>query len=292
MKLIAISGLSGSGKSVALKTLEDLGFNAIDNLPLVYITDICQHLNEKPEQSDLAVSIDIRNTTEDIKNFYYLLEKARKAGKNWEVIYLDANDEVILRRYSETRRKHPLSNENTTLQEAIALERKYLEPIANAADLIINTSTVSKHELETMLKNRVGTCSTNSLSVLVQSFGFKHGTPSDSDFIFDVRCLPNPYWVPELRDLNGLNPKTVDYLKKQPLTNELYQQIHSFLQEWIPKFKATNRSYLTVSLGCTGGFHRSVCMAEWLGNTIKLPQTNILVRHKELDANDSRDMHR
>ena len=284
MKLLIVSGLSGSGKSVALHTLEDLDYYCIDNLPVGLLEPFAQQLQNNPPvgQDNAAVGIDARNQSDDLQRFPQIVEALRGRGIQCEILYLQADDETLLKRFSETRRKHPLSKGSLSLADAIRQERSLLEPIAANASLHIDTTHTNVHQLRDLVQERVGAKTAGTLSLLFKSFGFKHGVPKDADFVFDVRCLPNPHWDARLRPLTGLDRDVVEYLETQPLVDEMYEVIRGFLDNWIPHFECENRSYLTVALGCTGGQHRSVYLAQRLGEHFKSRYPSVLVRHREL----------
>jgi UPF0042 nucleotide-binding protein len=284
MKVIIISGLSGSGKSIALNTLEDLDYYSIDNMPIGMLPSLVQQLlgDWGKDHSHIAVGIDARNSHSDLKHFPGLLKDLSTSSLDVETIYLEAEDTTLLKRFSETRRKHPLTSENRSLSDAIKLERELLYPIAAQTDLHIDTTHTNIYELRELVRNRVTNELTDSMSLLFQSFGFKHGTPSDADFIFDLRCLPNPHWESTLRPLTGRDQKVIQYLEAQPWVNEMKQQITSFLETWIPRFEQENRNYMTIAIGCTGGQHRSVYMTETLAVHFKTLRKNVILRHREL----------
>lgn len=284
MKLVIVSGLSGSGKSVALHTLEDLDYYCIDNLPVALLEPFVAQLLDHPQpgQDAVAVGIDARNQSSDLQHFPDILERLRARGIHIEILYLQADDETLLKRFSETRRRHPLSRGTRTLADAIRDERSLLQPISADASLHIDTTHTNVHQLRDLVHERVAGKSDGALSLLFKSFGYKHGIPEDADFVFDVRCLPNPHWDPRLRPQTGLDQDVVDYLDEQPLVDEMYEEIRSFLDVWIPRFERENRSYLTVALGCTGGQHRSVYLTERLGAHFRERYPSVLVRHREL----------
>lgn len=284
MKLIIVSGLSGSGKSVALHTLEDLDYYCIDNLPVGLLEPFAQQLlnNPLPGQDNAAVGIDARNQSDDLLNFPQTLKRLRDQGIHSEILYLQAEDETLLKRFSETRRKHPLSKSKLSLTDAIQQERTLLQPISTNASLHIDTTHTNVHQLRDLVLERVGAKSDGNLSLLFKSFGFKNGAPKDADFVFDLRCLPNPHWDTRLRPQTGLDADVVNYLNSQPLVDEMYSSLRSFLETWIPHFQAENRSYLTVALGCTGGKHRSVYLAQRLSEYFKQLYPSVLVRHRDL----------
>lgn len=284
MKVIIISGLSGSGKSIALNTLEDLDYYCIDNMPIGMLPSLVQQLLGEwgKDHSHVAVGIDARNSHHDLKHFPGLLKDLANSRLDVETIYLEAEDTTLLKRFSETRRKHPLTDNNRSLSDAIKMERELLYPIAAQTDLHIDTTHTNIYQLRELVRNRVTNEPTDSMSLLFQSFGFKHGTPSDADFIFDLRCLPNPHWESTLRPLTGRDAKVVEYLESQPWVIEMKQQISQFLDIWIPRFEQENRNYMTVAIGCTGGQHRSVYMTETLAAHFKASRKNVMLRHREL----------
>lgn len=284
MRLVIVSGLSGSGKSEALRMLEDLGYYCIDNIPLGLLRSVtAQTLSEQDDEySLLAVGVDARAGSRHIDRFPQGLTALRAAGLDLQVLFLDAADDVILRRYSETRRKHPLTDADTPLAEAIIKERELLSPIAKCADIVIDTSHTTIHQLRETIRTRVHGGRPGTLSILFQSFGFKHGVPDGADFIFDVRCLPNPHWNPELRNLTGRDQPVIQYLEAAPEVGRMLRDIRDFLEHWLPAFRAENRSYITIAIGCTGGHHRSVYLAEQLAGYFKKLYEQVLVRHSEL----------
>src|SRR5690606_16151591 len=284
MRLIIVSGRSGSGKSTALDVLEDNGFYCIDNLPAGLLPDLAERFLPHSDLllPQVAVSIDARNLLSQLKRFPELLEEVRKRNIRCDVLYLDAEDETLLKRFSETRRRHPLTNDNRSLAEAIAYERQLLAPITDRADLKIDTTRLNLYQLRDTLKLRLLGQTQTGTAFLVESFGFKRGMPVDADLVFDARCLPNPYWKPELRDYSGLDQPVVDYLAAQPEVEELYQDILAYPGKWLPRFAASNRAYVATALGCTGGHHRSVYLANRLSQALKDSLKNVQVRHRDL----------
>ncbi len=284
MKLLIISGLSGSGKSIALDTLEDCGYFCIDNLPITLLENFINHvmLVDKSIYKETAIGIDSRNQGEGFQDFGQILGSIRRKGIRCEVFFIQADDAILLKRYSETRRRHPLTDTNLALQDAIRVEKEMLKTILINADLVIDTSRMHYHQLRELIKNQVVDKNAQQLSLQFQSFGFKHGIPMDVDFMFDARSLPNPYWVRELRQLTGKDQAVVEFLSKEPLVNAFFQDIAGFLEKWIPKFIAENRSYLTVAIGCTGGQHRSVFLADNLARHFQGKLMSVIVRHREL----------
>jgi len=284
MKLIVISGRSGSGKSTCLHVLEDIGYYCVDNLPASMLGTLTESVSNDlhPEFQEVAVSIDARNISEDLEKFPHIFENLDSNKIKRQIIFLDADDNTLLKRFSETRRRHPLTSENLGLLEAIKKEKFLLAPIISLSNLTIDTSSLSLHQLRDIVKNRVTSKAGTGLSVQFQSFGFKHGVPVDADMVFDVRCLPNPYWVVQLRSLNGLDKEVADYLDSQHEVQDMYTDIKDFLTRWLPKFEANNRSYITIAIGCTGGQHRSVYLCEKLKLEFNTTSYNVQVRHKEI----------
>ena len=267
MKLVIISGMSGAGKSSAMHTLEDLGFYCVDNLPLSLFAAFAEEMRRSGDDISeaVAVAIDARNAGKTFKKFSAIMAQIEAQGVECEVVYLQADDRVLIKRFNETRRKHPLTGENIALGEAIELEKDLLAPVRARADVHIDTSQTPFHQLREMIRSRIGRQPVRELSLLFQSFGFKHGVPSEADFIFDARCLPNPHWQPELKALDGRDQAVQDYLSADPLVGEMLADLSNFLTTWIPHFRADNRAYLTIAIGCTGGQHRSVYIADRLG---------------------------
>lgn len=284
MRLIIISGLSGSGKSVALHLLEDLGFYCIDNIPVGLLRSFVDEILLKKDASytDVGVGLDARNRPADIEQLPGLIRKLKSDGVECELIFLQASDDVLLTRFSETRRRHPLSSETVSLREAIAKERALLGPIIDAADLIVDTTRTTAYELRETIRERIGQKRPKTMSILIESFGYKHGLPPDADFVFDVRCLPNPYWETQLRPLTGLDDEVIAFLDTQPAVQEMVDDITRFLERWIPLYQRFQRSYLTVAIGCTGGQHRSVYVAEAVAKRLRAAHESIQTRHHEL----------
>ncbi len=279
MELLIVSGRSGSGKSIALNALEDLGYNCTDNLPISLLEEF---INLFKNQERIAVGIDARNLPSKLLTFNEYITKLQSNNNKISIIYLDAADITLIKRFSETRRRHPLTNKNTTLQEAISLENKLLKPISNIADITIQTTEMTAHELKSTIIERIGENKNEKLSLQFLSFGYKKGVPTDADFVFDIRCLPNPYWDPKLRDHNGKDKVIINFLNKHNIVHKMSESIISFTDAWIPYIQSSHRSYLTIAFGCTGGQHRSVFMAEKLFSYYKNVYPS-LVRHRELD---------
>lgn len=286
MKLIIISGLSGSGKTVALRSLEDQGHYCIDNLPLGLLSAfVTQLLKPKLQLYEVAaVGIDARSGIADLNRFGAIMNEIRAQEVEVEVVFLQADIHVLLKRYNETRRLHPLSRKGMPLIEAIHVEKSVLSAISEQADLLIDTSQTNVHQLAATIRDRVGSRHSNALSIQIQSFGFKNGAPADSDFVFDVRCLPNPHWEPQLRNQTGLDPAVQKFLEDHASVEKMYDDVLRLLTNWIPRFEADNRSYLTISIGCTGGQHRSVYLVERLSAYFKSHLgASVTVRHRELE---------
>ena len=290
MRLVIISGRSGSGKSAALNVLEDQGFYCIDNLPLGLLPsliELAQQQKIQPQKASIslkkmAVSIDARNVAQDMSDFPDILKRIEEGNVSSEVLFLDAHKATLTQRYSSTRRKHPLTNSNTTLAEAIEGEHSLLQPIRELADLNLDTTNISVHELANVIKSRIVAKESNGMALLFKSFGFKHGVPIDADLVFDVRNLPNPYWDPSLRSYTGRDQEIIDFLQKDSLVQDMFDDIQSYLTKWLPSFEHASRSYITVAIGCTGGQHRSVFISDKLMQSFSSQFSNIQIRHREL----------
>lgn len=282
MHLVIASGMSGAGKTQALNTLEDQGYYCIDNLPLELLETVFT-TKRLLDQKKIAIGIDIRSGEEYLKRLPAMVEKLKSQFKT-DVVYLYAGKSALIKRYDETRRKHPLSNNDTTLREALLKEYDLIEPIREIADIQIDTTNTSIYELAEKLIERVCDSSSKPLSLMFQSFGFKYGTPRDSDYLFDVRCLPNPYWIPELRSHTGLETEVKEWLSSQELVGKMEQDLKSLIEQWIPHIITSQRSYLTISIGCTGGHHRSVYLTEKLANHFKkIYPDSVIIKHRELE---------
>jgi len=283
MRLVIVSGLSGSGKSVALNVLEDAGFYCIDNIPVGLLRSFVKEIEPRqdPDYDQVGVGLDARNLP-DVAQLPGLIDELRESGSGCEVVFLQASDDVLLSRFSETRRKHPLTSDNISLPEALAKERQLLGPIIDMADLIIDTSSTTVYDLRDLLRERIANRDQTTLSILIESFGYKHGLPADADFVFDVRCLPNPYWEPKLRPLNGRDQPVRDFLGAEAQVQEMIVDIEAFVSRWIPRYQSFQRSYLTIAIGCTGGQHRSVYIAEALAERLMTAHGPIQTRHNEL----------
>jgi len=283
LKLIIVSGFSGSGKTTVLHVLEDLGYYCVDNLPIGLLSSFAgQMVAAEGEFYDrTAVGIDARNRSNDLARFPAIINGLRDAGIDIEVIYVNADEHILIKRFSETRRKHPLTRDDMSLAEAIAWERQLLDPIAQEADLRIDTSHTNLHQLRDMVRARVATHKSQTLSLMFVSFGFKHGVPVDADIVFDVRCLPNPYWDTRLREFNGREQPVIEFLEKQATVKEMFDDISAYIERWLPRFQAADRTYLTVAIGCTGGHHRSVYLVEQLNQAFR-EKYDVIARHREL----------
>lgn len=284
MRLVIVSGLSGSGKSVALHTLEDIDFYCVDNIPAALLKPFISHTvrGQGDTYPRTAVGLDARNRPNEVEKVPALVTELRKSGISCDVLFLHAGDEVILKRYAETRRKHPLVTPEVGLREAIQSERALLEPISSAADWVIDTSNMGVHALRELVRERIDRRRAGRLSLMFESFGYKHGIPGDSDYVFDVRSLPNPYWEQGLRSLNGLDAPVGEFLAAQESVRTMIADLSAFLEKRMREFSAANRSYLTVAVGCTGGQHRSVYIAEKLAEHFRKEYPQVLTRHQSL----------
>ena len=283
-RLIIVSGLSGSGKSIALHVLEDLGYYCIDNLPAALLKSAVDEVTSTDQQQAalLAVGIDARNRRQDLRALPSLINEFRERDIETDVLFLQADDEVLVKRYSESRRRHPLAEQGSALLAAIEVEREMLADVTNSADLIIDTSRTSIYELADTIRERVDRRETDTMSVLIESFGFKNGIPADADFVFDLRCLPNPYWTVKLRGLTGLDSEVQEFLDAHERFIAMHDDILKFLGRWIPEYREAHRGYLTVAIGCTGGLHRSVYMVDKLAASLAKCGEDITTRHNVL----------
>ena len=285
MKLLVISGLSGSGKSIALQALEDFGFYCVDNLPASLLPSFSEQMSDessKTKITEVAVGIDARNIANDLRSFHSVLDDLKTGHIEFEVIFIEADDNALLKRFSETRRKHPLTMQGLPLSEAIEKERKLLSPISVKADLRIDTTHTNVHQLRSLILDRVAKKGDSLLALQFVSFAFKAGVPADADFVFDVRCLPNPHWDPKLRAFSGKDAVVIEFLEQEESVRMMCQDIYDFIAKWLSSFKEQNRSYMTIAIGCTGGQHRSVYVAETLASQFEKCKEDALVRHREL----------
>jgi RNase adapter protein RapZ len=282
MKLIIISGRSGSGKTTALRALEDAGYDAIDNFPVTLLQSLVHNVLRDPMHGDIRVAVCIDARSQNLERFPEILLALDRMDVDCQVIYLDAVSATLVKRFSETRRRHPLTDEQTDLLQAIEAEREVLEAIADLADLTLDTTTLRGYQLTDLIATRVIGSARSGLSLLFRSFGYKFGVPVDADLVFDIRCLPNPYWVQELRPLTGLDQAVEGFLDSDPAVREMFDDLCVFLERWLPRFEDDHRVYMTVAIGCTGGQHRSVYMVEKLGAHFRSRFPSVLVRHREL----------
>ncbi|MFW2439699.1 MAG: RNase adapter RapZ [Arenicellales bacterium] len=280
MDLTIVSGLSGSGKTVALQALEDIGYYCIDNLPANLLPHFASSLMQNPDNR-AAVGIDIRNR-HFLETLGDSLANLKQLGIEFRILYLYADEDTLIKRFSETRRRHPLTDISTSLVDGIRLEHQLLTSLAQSANIEIDSSHITPHELRSKVRNLVGARDGATMMLQVVSFGHKHGNPSDADFVFDVRCLPNPYWEKSLREKTGVDQEVIDFLKSRPSTIAMIDQLYNFLTEWLPSFEAENRSYITIAIGCTGGRHRSVYVAEQLAAKLKNDSSRVHLRHRDL----------
>lgn len=287
MRFLVISGRSGSGKTSALQLLEDEGFTCIDNIPVTLLPGLIDYIGQQESQL-FAIGIDARNLDGDLSRISGILQDSKIPRGEYKVIYLDTHTDVLHKRFSETRRKHPLSNENTGLSEALEKERTILAPMVDIADIIVDTSALNLHGLRSTMRRLVIGKQSQGIAIMFTSFGFKYGAPTDADFVFDVRSLPNPHWEPNLRLKTGLEDDVIEYLSAQKPVREMIDDISSFVTKWLPSFQNNNRSYLTIAIGCTGGMHRSVFISERLAEHLKKNNRNVQVRHRQLGHTSSK----
>lgn len=283
MSFFVISGLSGSGKSIALQALEDMGFYCIDNLPAAMIPHFARQITEANTETlgKVAIGIDARNRVflDDVPKG---LQQLKELGIHYSIVFLEAEESVLVKRFKQTRRKHPLTDENTSLLEGIRLERTLLESMSFGAVMRIDTTHTTPYELRQQVHDFAGGEDADGLTLLFVSFGFKHGTPLDADYVFDIRCLPNPYWESELRKFTGLDKPVVAYLERHGQVQEMFKDICTFLETWLPHFERERRSYMTIAIGCTGGQHRSVYMVQKLVDHFSHSDITTQIRHREL----------
>ena len=284
MRLIIVSGLSGSGKSVALHMLEDIDFYCVDNIPAALLKAFVSHTVRGMGDTypRTAVGLDARNRAGEIETIPALVAELRRSNIDCEVLYLHAAEEVLLKRYAETRRKHPLVTGEIGLREAIALERKLLDPITITADWVIDTSNMGVHALRDLIRERIERRREGQLSLMFESFGYKHGIPGDADFVFDVRSLPNPHWETSLRRLNGRDSAVIEYLSGFASVRSMIADLTAFLEKRLSEFSQANRSYLTIAIGCTGGQHRSVMIAEEVNKLLRKAGYRTKTVHRDI----------
>ncbi len=283
-RLVIISGLSGAGKSVVLRALEDFGFYCVDNLPIGILRGFMNFLagQETNHYDCVAVGIDVRNTGSSIVELPSLLKDLGNSEVTVELIFITATPSALLRRFSETRRKHPLSTQNISLADAITIEEKLLDPVSNSADLRIDSSYLTVHDLRKRVRDNIAAKPADQMALQFVSFGYKKGVPTDADFVYDVRCLRNPYWELPLRDKDGRDQEVIELLDNDPLTSKMVEDISKFLIDWLGCFEKISRSYLTVAFGCTGGRHRSVFVAEKVSIIFKNNNKSTRITHRDL----------
>lgn len=281
-RLIIVSGMSGSGKTIALRALEDLDYYCVDNLPGALLPAFVAEAMRAGVHPRLAVGIDVRNRPQDLNQLPAILADLAQRGVEYRLIFLDARDEVLLKRYSDTRRRHPLTGGGVSLGDAIARERRLLEPVAAIAERRIDTGDLNVHQLRRLIATELGMAG-GPLSLLFESFAYKRGVPVDADFVFDARCLPNPHWESALRPLSGRDAAVRAWLEGKPEVGQYLAQVRDFLDAWLPRFEAENRSYVTICIGCTGGRHRSVYLAESLAAHFRAAREQVLTFHRELE---------
>jgi UPF0042 nucleotide-binding protein len=282
-QLIIVSGLSGSGKSVALRTLEDLGYYCVDNLPAALMPAFVQAISQEPNvQRRLAVGVDVRNRAENLTRLPEILAELARADIRYYLVFLDTRDDVLIKRYSETRRRHPLSGDGLGLADAIVEERRLLKPMLAIADRVIDTSTLNVHQLRRLIITEMG-LTAGAMTLLFESFAYRRGVPTDADFVFDARCLPNPHWDAKLRPLSGKDVPVREWLDEKPDVMQFAGDLRVFLETWLPRFESDGRSYVTICIGCTGGRHRSVYLAERLAEHFRQRYAQVLTYHRELE---------
>lgn len=286
MELIIISGRSGSGKSVALRALEDVGYYCVDNIPLPLIPQLAEYLM-KSDRS-VVVSLDIRNFPENAREFESILSSLSPDIAT-KIIFLDCDRNALIRRYSDSRRMHPLSNQDLSLESAIDSETRLLEPLLQQANYIIDTTHLSSHSLAENLRELLRGSSEKELQIIVESFGFKYGVPADADYVFDVRFLPNPHWDVELRPMTGLDKPVIDFLEQHAEVHNFIYQTRNYLEMWLPALEQNNRSYLTIAIGCTGGKHRSVFVAEQIAKYFMSRDKKVQIRHRSLEKHHKKN---
>ncbi|MEY1662666.1 RNase adapter RapZ [Isoalcanivorax beigongshangi] len=284
MKLVILSGRSGSGKTTALQAFEDLGYYCVDNLPIGLLPTLASQLQEETHNvARVAVGIDARNLRSQLPVFDAILQQVKSQGVATEIIFLDAHHDTLLKRFSATRRRHPLSDQDMSLSEAIEHEGRLLECIQAAADLLVDTDHLEPHTLRNLIRDRVAQRG-GRLSLLLESFGFKNGVPSDADLVMDARVLPNPHWDPLLRPFDGRDLPIIEFLNAQSNTALLLDDIERLLLDWLPRYEANDRTYMTVAVGCTGGQHRSVFVVEQLARRLEKSGWAPQVRHLQLSS--------
>ena len=282
--LVVLTGMSGGGKTVALRALEDLEFYCVDNLPSGLLPQLVQSVmqNGGGRRRRIAVGVDVRNRGEDFAHMPLVLSELAAAGVHVHLVFLDCRDEVLIKRYSETRRRHPLALRGVSLADAIAEERRLLRPLVGIAEKVIDSSELNVHQLRRLIATGYA-AATEGLTLMFQSFAFRRGLPLDSDFVFDARCLPNPHWQPKLRPLSGKDAPVREFLEADPMVGEYFDDTARWLDAWLPRFEQDDRSYVTISVGCTGGRHRSVYLVERLAAHYRARREGVLTFHRELE---------
>ncbi len=282
-RFIIVSGLSGAGKTIALHALEDAGFYCVDNLPAGFLADFAHFVGQSPlpRYARVAVGIDARNPDGDLRQLPEILDLLKTRAFEVELVFVEASDQALINRFNESRRRHPLSTVEVPLRQAIARERAVLEPVIARADLRIDTTHTHIHEFRAQITEQVSKRTPGSLTVQVSSFGYKDGIPPDADFLFDVRCLPNPHWDPQLRELSGQDAPVCEFLDRTAYATEMVADVTQLLERWIPRFEREDRSYLTIAIGCTGGRHRSVYVAERIAAHFRA-RWHIVLSHRDL----------
>ena len=283
-RLIIVSGLSGSGKSVALRTLEDLGYYCVDNLPAALMPAFVQAISQGPGgfAHKLAVGVDVRNRAENLNRLPQILAELAGSDIGYRLVFLDTRDDVLIKRYSETRRRHPLSGDGLGLADAIAEERRLLRPMLAIADRTIDTSDLNVHQLRRLVITEMG-LAPGTMTLLFESFAYRRGVPTDADFVFDARCLPNPHWDARLRPLSGKDDPVREWLEDKPDVARFRDDLGALLDTWLPRFEVEGRSYVTICIGCTGGRHRSVYLCERLADHFRQRYGQVLTYHRELE---------
>jgi len=283
-RLILVSGLSGSGKSTALRALEDQGCYCVDNLPAALLREFAKQIGKDPVlYSTVALGIDARSRDPELETIPEWLDERRETGLHCQLLFLTADTKTIIKRFSETRRRHPLTSDQQALPQAIEKEKKLLEPLKRRSAWIIDTSDTNIHQLRRQVWNCLGG-ERDSMMVVLESFAYKRGIPQDVDFVFDARNLPNPYWNEQLRDVSGLDSKVSEWLESNDAVERMYVDIEQFLLAWLPDFRDGQRSYVTVGIGCTGGKHRSVYLVDRLAKRLRSDFGRILIHHRELQS--------
>jgi UPF0042 nucleotide-binding protein len=283
-KLILVSGLSGGGKSTALRALEDLGYYCVDNLPAALLKGFAQQIKSNPSRYSMAaLGVDARSPAKDLEEIPEWLDDLGDWGLDCRVLFLAADSRAIIKRFSETRRRHPLTTDKISLAQAITEENALLERLKQRADWVIDTSDTNIHQLRRQVWKCAGT-ENDTMTIVLESFAFKRGVPQDVDFIFDARILPNPFWVEELRELSGQDDKVREWLEQDESVRGMQSDILGFLKTWLPQFQQSQRSYVTVGIGCTGGRHRSVYLVDKLARGLAKDYKNVLIHHREFQA--------